>query len=95
VENVGIWVAIAGTILAGIIQVVVFAFFLGSLAEKVRQLEGRPNNDTKLGEVSATVNNLKEAFIRFEASIDDKFKELDHTVRNVISGRYARGNDTK
>lgn len=76
-------IALAGLFLTIFLQTVGFAFWLGGMSARVRQLEGRPGNDdcaTQLAAMNATL-------IAMEKSVERRFADLEHTVRNLLQGR--------
>jgi hypothetical protein len=64
-----IWIAFVGLLMAGILQVVCFAFFLGRLFETVNSLKRRTDalekgpatrHEARLSAIDATMNAIKE-----------------------------------
>lgn len=79
--------AFAGLFLTIFLQTVGFAFWLGGMSARVRQLEGRPSNDdcaTQLAAMNATL-------VALEKGVERRFSDLEHTVRNLLTGRAATG----
>lgn len=75
-------VALAALFVTVFVQTVGFAFWLGGMSARVRQLEGRPSNDdcaTQLAAMNATL-------IAMDKVVERRFADLEHTVRNLLQG---------
>lgn len=96
-----IWIALGGLTFAILLQAIFFAFYMGkqsetvnSLKRRVDTLEGKPiiNHEAKLATIDATLvaiqNNMKDS----ETRLDERFKSLEGTFRNMVQLATARRN---
>lgn len=80
-----VWIAFAGLFFAIVVQTVGLAFWLGGLSARMRNVEGRPQNDdcaTHLAAMNATL-------IAMEKSVERRFADLEHTVRDLLKNKPA------
>lgn len=88
----GVWIAFGTLCIAGIVQVVAFAFFLGRLFETVNALkrrmdqqEGRPivNHDAKLSSIEITLSFIQKSLDESKKEVERRFEELEGAIRNM------------
>lgn len=80
-------IAFAGLFFAIVVQTVGLAFWLGGLSARMRNVESRPANDdcaTQLAALDATLKAI-------EKSVERRFADLEHTMRNLLMGTIKAG----
>lgn len=86
-------IAITGIMITVILQTVTVAFFMGRLFEKVASnkrrieaLEAKPvvNHEAKLAVLDTTLQGIKDAMKDQKESIEERFKALEQTFRNMV-----------
>jgi hypothetical protein len=85
--TIGSWIAFAGLFFAIVVQTIGLAFWLGGMSARLRNLEGRPQNDdcaTQLAALSATLAAI-------DKSVERRFADLEHTMRNLLLGTIKTG----
>lgn len=79
------WIAFAGVIMALVVQTVGLAFWLGGMSARLRNVENKNTDDC-----SAQLAAMNATLIAMEKSVERRFADLEHTVRNLLTGTPAR-----
>lgn len=79
------WIAFGGLFFAIVVQTVGLAFWLGGLSARMRNVEGRPSNDDCAAQLAA----MNATLTALDKSVERRFADLEHTVRNLLTGRVA------
>lgn len=91
--SVNSWIPFVSMMIVIFIQTVAFAFFMGRLAEtvasckrRIQVLEDKPviSHEAKLASIDTTLTNLQENMKSSETRMDERFKSLEGTFRNMV-----------